>query len=618
MKNFILLLFITAILRAQNIDVGANVGAFNVGAMQGSGTEAACDTATIQKDTLTGKVATAINVTITTTNMDSVHNITALPSWMSFDSATGTITGTPDTILIDTLLFVAFGCANDTDTVFTAFEWDSVSIDSCRGRISGDSIVQVGDTCDCRGGYPIDRIGGTLDSAMIDDSNVVIIEQSDTNVAFIIPTGLDTGCKTIKIADLYYTDSVVCGIYLTVPDSSTLTLTQTAGGTVSSDPAAAKRQSGDQSTISAVADLHYTFSAWTGDLSDSTGSPLTYNYPASGSYTASAYFRLDTVIVFYDPNGASGEPPTAKLIGWGQTFTVPGPGALTFAGYGFTGWNTAADGSGTDYAEGSTYTGGSANQTLYAQWTATPRMLTIDTTGNGATDRAEGIPFIVPDGDSALVIYMADIHNHYVSTTVTGGATARDTASGAQWIIVSGGDGAATFNFGPDTFGLAYTITGGNAIVTYLGGDSLAPYNTNKTCTLTVSTGYTADWPGGHVGAGKWPLTVLMTKDSTLAVTTHARPVYTVDTTWGAYLSAWTVSGGLSHDSGTTISMSATCEACSSFAGYTGDYTGSNRSASFVITGNMAIGAGCEYGTCASGNKRSLFGFLRAFQFGWM
>ena len=45
--------------------------------------------------------------------------------------------------------------------------------------------------------------------------------------------------------------------------------------------------------------------------------------------------------------------------------------APTRDGYTFVKWNTAADGSGTDYAGGATYTlPNSGTATLYAQWTA--------------------------------------------------------------------------------------------------------------------------------------------------------------------------------------------------------------------------------------------------------
>ena len=44
---------------------------------------------------------------------------------------------------------------------------------------------------------------------------------------------------------------------------------------------------------------------------------------------------------------------------------------FTRAGYTFSGWNTAANGSGTAYANGATYSF-AADLTLYAQWSAQP------------------------------------------------------------------------------------------------------------------------------------------------------------------------------------------------------------------------------------------------------
>ena len=45
------------------------------------------------------------------------------------------------------------------------------------------------------------------------------------------------------------------------------------------------------------------------------------------------------------------------------------PNAFTRAGYTFAGWNTAANGGGTSYADGAIYSF-TASTTLYAQWTA--------------------------------------------------------------------------------------------------------------------------------------------------------------------------------------------------------------------------------------------------------
>ena len=45
------------------------------------------------------------------------------------------------------------------------------------------------------------------------------------------------------------------------------------------------------------------------------------------------------------------------------------PNTFTKSGFSFTGWNTLANGTGTAYADGATYTANAA-VTLYAQWTS--------------------------------------------------------------------------------------------------------------------------------------------------------------------------------------------------------------------------------------------------------
>ena len=84
--------------------------------------------------------------------------------------------------------------------------------------------------------------------------------------------------------------------------------------------------------------------------------------------------------VTYNANGATeGTPPTDTTNYLkGQTVTVLGnTGNLkntSSAGssYSFAGWNTQADGLGTGYAAGSTFTIGTANMTLYAVWSPVP------------------------------------------------------------------------------------------------------------------------------------------------------------------------------------------------------------------------------------------------------
>lgn len=91
-----------------------------------------------------------------------------------------------------------------------------------------------------------------------------------------------------------------------------------------------------------------------------------------------------TYTVTYNGNGntAGTVPEDPSHYGYGITVTVLGnTGTLEKTVYSFIGWNTQADGSGTDQAEGSAFTMGNDNVTLYAKWTIT---VTFDKDDDGA------------------------------------------------------------------------------------------------------------------------------------------------------------------------------------------------------------------------------------------
>ena len=80
-------------------------------------------------------------------------------------------------------------------------------------------------------------------------------------------------------------------------------------------------------------------------------------------------FVATTVTLTYDAQGGSGAP--GNQTGNAASNVTVSTTAPTRDGYTFVKWNTAANGSGTDYAGGATYTlPNSGTATLYAQWTA--------------------------------------------------------------------------------------------------------------------------------------------------------------------------------------------------------------------------------------------------------
>ncbi|MFC3801520.1 S-layer homology domain-containing protein [Cohnella sp. GCM10012308] len=129
---------------------------------------------------------------------------------------------------------------------------------------------------------------------------------------------------------------------------------------------------------------------------------------ASGN-NAYPYLRAIQKFVTYDGNGSDSgvTPADSSSYEQGVTASVYGnTGSLAKTGYTFAGWNTQADGSGTDYAAGAAFTMGTADVTLYAKWTKNPTY-TVSYQGNGATsgsapadsDYAEGVTVSV-DGNT--------------------------------------------------------------------------------------------------------------------------------------------------------------------------------------------------------------------------
>lgn len=82
-----------------------------------------------------------------------------------------------------------------------------------------------------------------------------------------------------------------------------------------------------------------------------------------------------TLTINFNGNGSTGGSTASQQIAAGNSASLNANG-FTRNGYVFTGWNTAADGSGTSYADGADYTvtpaTGNISVTLYAQWEALP------------------------------------------------------------------------------------------------------------------------------------------------------------------------------------------------------------------------------------------------------
>lgn len=97
------------------------------------------------------------------------------------------------------------------------------------------------------------------------------------------------------------------------------------------------------------------------------------------SKTTNLNFTLAWAVT-YNGNGATSGSNANQTKVRDTNLTLSNCG-FARTGYTFTGWNTAANGSGTSYAAGATYTGNAA-LTLYAQWQIVTYAITYDGNGN--------------------------------------------------------------------------------------------------------------------------------------------------------------------------------------------------------------------------------------------
>gem|GEM_PF-2414983 len=114
----------------------------------------------------------------------------------------------------------------------------------------------------------------------------------------------------------------------------------------------------------------YTFAGWN---TKADGSGTLYQPGESvvmGTQDVTLYAVWVNVFkVSYDANGGTGSVPLDdSLYRTGDPVTVREAGTLSREHYTFSGWNTKADGSGSDYLPGALFSIDAANMTLYARW----------------------------------------------------------------------------------------------------------------------------------------------------------------------------------------------------------------------------------------------------------
>jgi len=227
------------------------------------------------------------------------------------------------------------------------------------------------------------------------------------------------------------------------------------------------------------------------------------------------YVVPDTVT--YNGNShTGGSVPTVTTGANGASVTLASnSGSLTRTGYTFGGWNTLANGTGTSYAAGASYTL-SGDVTLHAQWTANSLTVTYDsqggsaissgiTTTGGSISASPGTP--TRTGYTFNGWFAASSGGSAISFPYTHGQTA-DFTLYAQWTansltVTYDSQGGSAISSGSTTTGgtvsnpgsptrTGYTFIGWFAASS--GGSAISfPYTHGQTANFTLYAQWTAN-----------------------------------------------------------------------------------------------------------------------------
>jgi len=372
------------------------------------------------------------------------------------------------------------------------------------------------------------------------------------------------------------------------------------GGTVPSD-SLSPYVSGDVVTVlgnsGTLTKTGHTFNNWNTAVNGSgTARAPSATFTISSAVTLYAQWTPNTYTVTYDGNNkTTGTVPSNQTKTYGVNLTLAtNSGTLARTGYAFAGWNTQADGLGTTYAVGATYSL-NAGITLYAKWTADTYTVTYNGNSNtGGTvpsnqTKTYAVDLTLAANTGTLVRTGYTFDGWYTTSTGTSG-----TAYAASTGTYSTNAGITLYaKWNPNTYTLTYDAnlsitsppTSGNppGSVTYTTGSTAITIADNTGTPILTKTGYTFHgWYSNTTGSGGTSYSVGSTLTISQDTTVYAH--WILD-------GAKTVTFNKNDLSGTTGSQSASASTALSSSSALRARTGYN----FAGWNTLANGNGTNY-----------------------
>ena len=322
-------------------------------------------------------------------------------------------------------------------------------------------------------------------------TSVVVV--NSTTITAVVPTSATVGAKDVVVTTPAGTGTGT-GLF-------TYQATATFNGNGSDGGATAPQSASAATNLTAngFTRTGYTFSGWN-TLAGGGGTAYANlaSFPFTANATLYAQWTINSYTVTYNGNtntGGTAPVDASSPYTYLSTVTTKPVGSLVKTGNTFAGWNTASNGTGTQYAAGATFAI-AANTTLYAQWNSGAP--TITSVASAAVGDVSGGTTSIITGTNFLGATSVTINGIAVTSFVVNSATQitmvtpASASPGAKNVAVTTPSGTVTGS----TAGKQFTY---QATVTFLGngstGGSTAAQTQSATTNLTANgftrTGYT-------------------------------------------------------------------------------------------------------------------------------
>ena len=272
----------------------------------------------------------------------------------------------------------------------------------------------------------------------LDSGSTLTPPASNGNVSYSFAFWSD-GTKTYKSGATYVMPAV--NVILTANWIAIYNVTYNPNGGTSSIASVQKTEN-DQITIEVAATrTGYNFVKWE-DQSLGLWNPGDTTTVTAGRFLFNAQWSAKNNTISFNGNSNTGGsvPANGTYVTDGTVYVIPGnSGSLVRTGYTFVGWNTLANGTGTDYPAGvgATYSA-PADLALFAKWQANTYLISYN--GNGATGGT------APGNDT----YVTGAVNPYTVST-NSGTLAKTGFTFDNWYTTSTGSGGTAYTAGTGT-----------------------------------------------------------------------------------------------------------------------------------------------------------------------